>query len=69
MFKSTPVAERLARLEASVIEVLTGRVAELELLLGKDSRTSSKPPLSDGPVRAAAATAAAAGPAAGEMAR
>jgi transposase len=46
--------ERLARLEAAVaerdarIEVLTRRVAELESLLRKDSRTSSKPPSSDG---------------------
>jgi hypothetical protein len=45
---------RLARLEAAVaerdarIEVLTRRVAELEALLRKDSRTSSKPPSSDG---------------------
>lgn len=54
--------ERLVRLEASLaerdvllaerdarIEVLTRRVAELEALLRKDSRTSSKPPSSDGP--------------------
>ncbi|MFG2039086.1 DUF6444 domain-containing protein [Dactylosporangium sp. NPDC048998] len=33
------------------IEVLTRRVAELEALLRKDSRTSSKPPSSDGPVK------------------
>jgi transposase len=47
--------ERLARLEEALaerdtqIEVLTRRVAELEALLRKDSRTSSKPPSSDGP--------------------
>jgi transposase len=54
--------ERLARLEAAVVQrdaaladrneqiaVLTARVAELEALLRKDSRTSSKPPSSDGP--------------------
>ena len=41
--------ERLARLEVALaerdarIEVLTRRVAELEALLRKDSRTSSKP--------------------------
>ena len=55
-----PVAElleRLARLESSLaerdarIEVLTRRAAELEALLRKDSRTSSKPPSSDGPVK------------------
>ena len=46
--------ERLARLEVALaerdarIEVLTRRVAELEALLRKDSRTSSKPPSSDG---------------------
>jgi transposase len=50
--------ERLARLEEALtqrdtrIEVLTRRVAELEALLRKDSRTSSKPPSSDGPVKA-----------------
>lgn len=49
--------ERLARLEAVVaerdarIEVLTRRVAELEAQLRRDSRTSSKPPSSDGPVK------------------
>jgi transposase len=57
---SLPVAElleRLARLESALaerdarIEVLTRRVAELEALLRKDSRTSSKPPSSDGPVK------------------
>jgi len=37
------IAQRDAR-----IEVLTRRVAELEALLRKDSRTSSKPPSSDG---------------------
>ncbi|HEX5142504.1 MAG TPA: IS66 family transposase [Mycobacterium sp.] len=47
--------ERLSRLEAAVVErdtrigVLTARVAELEALLRKDSRTSSKPPSADGP--------------------
>ncbi|MER7004731.1 DUF6444 domain-containing protein [Dactylosporangium sp. NPDC000555] len=59
------VLQRLARLEASLaerdamiaerdarIEALTRRVAELEALLRKDSRTSSKPPSSDGPVQA-----------------
>jgi transposase len=50
--------ERLNRLEAALaerdarIEVLTRRVGELEALLRKDSRTSSKPPSSDGPVKA-----------------
>lgn len=57
----TPLLERLAQLEAAVAErdaqlverdarigVLTRRVAELEALLRKDSRTSSKPPSSDG---------------------
>jgi transposase len=50
--------ERLARLEEAlterdaVIEVLTRRVAELEALLRKDSRTSSRPPSSDGPGKA-----------------
>jgi len=49
--------ERLARLEAAVaerdarVEVLTRRVAELEALLRKNSRTSSKPPSSDGPAK------------------
>ncbi|MCW3820152.1 DUF6444 domain-containing protein [Micromonospora sp. DR5-3] len=49
--------ERLARLEAALaerdarIEVLTRRVAELEALLRRDSRTSSKSPSSDGPVK------------------
>ena len=56
--------ERLARLEAALsqrdaaiaerdtrIEALTRRVAELEALLRKNSRTSSKPPSSDGPVK------------------
>jgi transposase len=49
--------ERLARLEAALverdarIEVLTARVAQLEALLRRDSRTSSKPPSSDGPVK------------------
>ncbi|NMO51472.1 IS66 family transposase [Actinoplanes sp. TBRC 11911] len=41
--KDALIAERDAR-----IEVLTARVAELEALLRKDSRTSSKPPSSDG---------------------
>jgi transposase len=46
--------ERLARLETVLaerdarIEALTRRVAELEALLRKNSRTSSKPPSSDG---------------------
>ena len=49
--------DRLARLEAALsdrderIEVLTRRVAELEALLRKNSRTSSKPPSSDGPAK------------------
>jgi transposase len=49
--------ERLTRLEEALtqrdtrIEVLTRRVAELEALLRKNSRTSSKPPSSDGPVK------------------
>jgi len=49
--------ERLARLEEAItqrdtqIEVLTRRVAELEAALRKNSRTSSKPPSSDGPVK------------------
>jgi transposase len=56
--------ERLARLEAALAErdavivelreqnaVLGRRVAELEALRRKDSRTSSKPPSSDGPVK------------------
>lgn len=53
------LVERLARLEEALaqrdalIEVLTRRVAELEALLRKDSRTSSKPPSSDGPVKPA----------------
>lgn len=59
------VLERLARLETALaerdaaiaerdarIEALTRRVAELEALLRKDSRTSSKPPSSDGPGKA-----------------
>ncbi|MFY1673864.1 DUF6444 domain-containing protein [Plantactinospora sp. WMMB334] len=52
------MVERLARLEAALagrdarIEVLTRRVAELEAKLRRDSRTSSKPPSSDGPVKA-----------------
>lgn len=54
--------ERLARLDEALavrdallverdarIEVLTRRIAELEALLRKSSRTSSKPPSSDGP--------------------
>lgn len=41
--KDAQIAERDAR-----IEVLTARVAALETLLRKDSRTSSKPPSSDG---------------------
>jgi uncharacterized coiled-coil protein SlyX len=41
--KDALIAERDAR-----IEVLTARVGELEALLRKDSRTSSKPPSSDG---------------------
>lgn len=47
--------ERLGRLEKALaerdarIEVLTRRVAELEAALRKNSRTSSKPPSSDGP--------------------
>ena len=41
--KDAQIAERDAR-----IEVLTARMAELEALLRKDSRTSSKPPSSDG---------------------
>jgi transposase len=57
--------ERLARLEGALAErdavieelrarhgALTRRVAELEALLRKDSRTSSKPPSSDGPGKA-----------------
>ncbi len=50
--------ERLARLEAALaerdarVEVLARRVAELEALLRKNSRTSSKPPSSDGPAKA-----------------
>jgi transposase len=50
--------ERLARLGEALIqrdariEGLTRRVAELEALLRKNSRTSSKPPSSDGPVKA-----------------
>jgi transposase len=50
--------ERLVRLETALAErdativVLTARVAELEAALRKDSRTSSKPPSSDGPGRA-----------------
>jgi hypothetical protein len=57
--------QRLARLEESLaerdarIEVLTRRVAELEALLRKDSRTSSKPPSSDGPRKPPASLAAA----------
>jgi transposase len=49
--------ERLARLDEALRErdarigVLTARVAELEALLRKDSRTSSRPPSSDGPVK------------------
>jgi len=49
--------ERLARLEVVLaerdarIEVLTQRVGELEAQLRKSSRTSSKPPSSDGPVK------------------
>jgi transposase len=49
--------ERLARLEEALtqrdtqIEVLTARVAELEAALRRNSRTSSKPPSSDGPVK------------------
>lgn len=49
--------QRLARLEQALaerdalIEVLTQRVAQLEARLRKDSRTSSKPPSSDGPVK------------------
>jgi len=56
--------ERLSRLEAVLAErdatieelrarneALTARVAQLEALLRKDSRTSSKPPSSDGPVK------------------
>lgn len=49
--------ERLARLEAALaerdarIEVLTRRVAELEAAQRRNSRTSSKPPSSDGPVK------------------
>src|SRR5918993_5137531 len=49
--------ERLARLEEALsqrdtqIEVLTARVAELEAVLRKNSRTSSRPPSSDGPVK------------------
>jgi hypothetical protein len=51
------LVERLARLKAALaerdarIEVLTRRVAELEALLRKDSRTSSRPTSSDGPVK------------------
>jgi len=41
--RDVQIAERDAR-----IEKLTERVAALEALLGKDSRTSSKPPSSDG---------------------
>jgi transposase len=49
--------ERLRRLEQALverdarIEALTRRVAELEAALRKNSRTSSKPPSSDGPVK------------------
>jgi transposase len=49
--------ERLARLDTALaerdsrIEELTRRVAELEALLRKNSRTSSKPPSSDGPLK------------------
>jgi hypothetical protein len=49
--------ERLTRLDAvlaerdALIEVLTRRVAELEALLRKDSRTSSGPPSTDGPAK------------------
>ncbi|MFD0584963.1 IS66 family transposase [Dactylosporangium darangshiense] len=42
--RDAEIAERDARIEA-----LTRRVADLEALLRKDSRTSSKPPSSDGP--------------------
>ena len=51
---SVALLQRLAALETGLaerdarIEVLTRRVAELEALLRKDSRTSSKPPSSDG---------------------
>jgi hypothetical protein len=50
--------ERLARLEAALAErdarigELTRRVAELEAAQRKDSRTSSRPPSSDGPAKA-----------------
>jgi transposase len=49
----TVVAERDATIErqATQIVVLTRRVADLEALLRKNSRTSSKPPSSDGPVK------------------
>jgi transposase len=49
--------ERLARLEAALserdarIEVSTRRVAELEAAQRKNSRTSSRPPSSDGPAK------------------
>jgi transposase len=49
--------ERLGRLETALaerdarIEVLTRRVAELEAALRRNSRTSSKPPSSDGPAK------------------
>jgi len=56
--------ERLARLEGALAErdavilevreqnaALRVRVAELEALLRRNSRTSSKPPSSDGPVK------------------
>jgi transposase len=51
---SVALLQRLAALETHLaerdarIEMLTRRVAELEALLRKDSRTSSKPPSSDG---------------------
>src|SRR5882672_3314459 len=49
----TVVAERDATIErqAMQIVVLRRRVADLEALLRKNSRTSSKPPSSDGPVK------------------
>lgn len=63
---SAELLERLAGLEEALAqrdatieelragnEVLTRRVAELEALLRKDSRTSSKPPSSDGPAKPA----------------
>ncbi len=44
----TRQAERLTR-QPGLIETLTGRVAELEQQLGRDSANSSRPPSSDSP--------------------